>query len=632
MGFVKNLNKIAFLYLFVFPLMTILTIYFYIEFDNRLNEVSANILKNEIVKVSEFSKNISKNILKKTGKDIYTMLNANLVVRENLESEISSFISKQYAYVYLIYQDKDKKFRYLLDGSRSIEDKGEFNQKFDPQSDIWQKVFEEVKPQIATQDDIEELWVTYLFPLVVEEKTVAVLAFDFSIKDYYETINSIKPLKDFFFYLTMFMLSMLLISYVQVYLHYRSRKRSIIDPLTLTYNRLYMKEVMAEINLENYQICMMDIDYFKRVNDIYGHKIGDKVLENIAKLIKSQIRHEDILIRYGGEEFLLFIFKQDGVMKVDVPNRIRKTIKDEEMLIGEHKVSVSISCGVNIEPNYCKNIEEAIKIADEQLYKAKITGRNRVVSTKNRQLESESSKKILEVKEALDEDRIICFYQPIFDITNDRVIKYEALVRMIDKNGKIISPHAFLSSIKDTTTYVELTKRVLEFSIEAIEKFNISLSINLSVEDFFNADIVSIIKDILINKKEIAEKITLEILEQREITDINAMKNIISDLKKLGVKIALDDFGSGYANFSYLMHLQIDIIKIDGSLIRDIDKNQNALYITKAIVAFCEKMELEIIAEAVETKSVFDIVKSIGIKNVQGYYLAKPSCVFSPLK
>jgi len=123
-----------------------------------------------------------------------------------------------------------------------------------------------------------------------------------------------------------------------------------------------MKEVIAEINLENYQICMMDIDHFKRINDIYGHKVGDKVLENIAKLIKSQIRHDDILIRYGGEEFLLFIHKQDGVMNVDVPNRIRKTIKEEEMLIEDHKISVSVSGGVNTEPNYSKKMQRMPKV------------------------------------------------------------------------------------------------------------------------------------------------------------------------------------------------------------------------------------------------------------------------------
>ena len=620
-------NKIIFLFLFILSFLTIISIYFYIEFDNKLNKVNENILKNEIVKVSEFAKNISQHILEKTGENIHNTLKRNPLLIKSLEKRLSSFISQQYTYIYLIYKDEDKKFRYLLDGSKDLNNKGEFDQKFDPQRNkIWEKVFTKLKPQVVTQKDIEELWITYLYPLISEGKVVAVLVFDFSIKDYYKILENIKPLKNFFFYLMVFMIFILVTGYFQIYLNYKSRKKSIIDPLTLTYNRTYMNEIIKDIDLEKYQICMLDIDHFKHINDTYGHKIGDKVLEKISSIIKSQIRHEDILIRYGGEEFLLFLYKKERVLKVDIPNRIRKAIKKEVMYIDNHKISITVSFGVNTEPNYSKNIEEAIKIADEQLYIAKKSGRNIVISTTNKQIQSNSSKKILEIKDALEDDRIICFYQPIFDIINNKITKYEVLVRMLDTNGKVILPNKFLPSIKNTTAYIELTKKVLECSIKTIEKYNVNLSINLSTQDFFNEDIINAIKKDLTSKKEIAQKITLEILEQNEITDIKKIEEKIGELKKLGIKIALDNFGSGFANFSYLLHLKIDTIKIDGSLIKEIDKNKNALHVTKAIVAFCKTMKFEIIAKAVENKNILDIVKLLGIKNVQGYYLAKPSC------
>jgi len=631
MAFTKNLNKITFLYIFIFPLITLMTIYFYIEFDSKIDELSSNMQKIEIAKVNEFSVNIANSILEKTGDDIYGTLEKNRAIRKILEEKIETFISKQYAYIYLIYKGNDGKLRYLLDGSKQKDEKGEFNQKYDPFNDIWEQVFLKKEIQVSTQENIKELWITYLYPIKKDERVLAVLAFDFSIEEYYTNINNIKPLKQFFFYLSMFMMCMLLIGFVQVYAYYRSRKKSIIDPLTNIYNRVYMNEIISSIDLEDYQICMMDIDYFKRVNDTYGHKLGDKVLVNIAKIVKDNIRHEDIFIRYGGEEFLLFVFKKFSSTQIDVPNRIRKAIKNKIMSIGEHEISITVSFGVNTDPSYSRDIDEAIKIADEQLYKAKKGGRNLVVKTLNKQEESESSKKILEVKEALNDKRIICFYQPIFNITNDTIAKYEALVRMIDKDGVIITPANFLPSIYNTATYVELTKCIFELAIEAIRKHDVAVSINFLVEDFFNEDIIFIIKDLLQNDKNIAEKITLEILEQSEITDIVTMGKTISELKKLGLKIALDDFGSGYANFSYFLDLKIDIVKIDGVLIKTIDKNQNAFYITKAIVAFCEMMNLEIIAEAVETKAVLDIVKSLGIENIQGYYLAKPSCVL-PVK
>jgi len=225
----------------------------------------------------------------------------------------------------------------------------------------------------------------------------------------------------------------------------------------------------------------------------------------------------------------------------------------------------------------------------------------------------------------MEESRIKCMFQPIFETDTKKLKKYEMLVRMLDTDGTVIPPADFLPSIAHTKVYNELTKYILESAKETMETNDIELSINLALQDLFNHDILEIILKMLSENRHFASKLTFEILETEEINDFDTLKKHIHDIKETGTKIALDDFGSGYANFSYLLHLGIDILKIDGSLIHDIDKHENAKDVVETISIFAKKIGIDTIAEQVETKEEFDIISDIGIDYIQGYYLGKPS-------
>jgi diguanylate cyclase (GGDEF)-like protein len=221
------------------------------------------------------------------------------------------------------------------------------------------------------------------------------------------------------------MLAMLFLAYVLVYLYYQTRKKAFVDPLTHIYNRQYLSEFLERTSLQNYYLMMIDLDNFKRINDNFGHDVGDDVLVAVVKEIKSNIRHEDILIRFGGEEFILLVDKKESKDSIKVAERIRKAIMNLDIESHNNKIKMTLSIGVNPFPFGAKNIEEAIKIADEQLYIAKSSGRNRVeIFDETKKYESETSNRISDIRLAIDEGGIKCAFQPIFDAKTKEVKKY----------------------------------------------------------------------------------------------------------------------------------------------------------------------------------------------------------------
>ena len=381
--FVKT--KINFLSILTITLFTLILSIIYIQFDNKTKELRNDILQNEIKKVSEYASNISLMIESNIKNDnLYLTLKNNKKLKNEIETKLSLFISSKYLHIFVVKKDKEGKLRYLLDGEKDLDEKGCFNQKFDPQSKLWYEVFKSSNYEYAIQDNIENLWITFLYPINVKGKTQAILAFDFSANEHTFIVNMIKPIKNIFLILIIILVIFLIFSYSQLYLNYKVKKKSFYDPLTLSYNRLFLNTLKSKIDLSKYELCMLDIDYFKKINDTYGHSIGDIVLKSISKRILNQIKKDDILIRYGGEEFLLLLKKTDIDISVHaIPERIRRIIKDSPIAIEDKKIYITVSIGVNNKPNQSLTLEEAIKIADGMLYKAKRTGRNKVVSSHN---------------------------------------------------------------------------------------------------------------------------------------------------------------------------------------------------------------------------------------------------------
>ena len=228
------------------------------------------------------------------------------------------------------------------------------------------------------------------------------------------------------------------------------------------------------------------------------------------------------------------------------------------------------------------------------------------------------------VKIALDNYNIIPYFQPIINNKTEKIEKYESLVRLIDENNRVLSPGEFLNVTKKSEFYSQITRRVLENSFKILEKINTSISINLSALDIEKEITRELVYSLLEKYKEHSHKIVFELLEDEEAKDFTVIKKFIRRVKKEGVKIALDDFGSGYSSFERVLLYEPDIIKIDGSLIKNIEYNDSSRNLVETIAIFAKKQNIKTIAEYVENEKIFNILKEIGIDYSQGFYFGKP--------
>ena len=228
------------------------------------------------------------------------------------------------------------------------------------------------------------------------------------------------------------------------------------------------------------------------------------------------------------------------------------------------------------------------------------------------------------IRKAIEQDRIVAFFQPIMHIPTSEIQKYEALVRIIDENGAVILPHQFLDVAKKSKQYPYITKKIVELAAKKAKESGKEISVNITIEDIESSDIVSTIEKVL-STTDIGNKMVFEITETEEIKNYHALRGFIELVKtRFGSKVAIDDFGSGYSNFENMLELDFDYLKIDGSIVGKISHVKHSEVLLDAIIAFSQKLQIETIAEFVSSKEIYDIVKSKGIDFAQGFYVGKP--------
>ena len=419
---------------------------------------------------------------------------------------------------------------------------------------------------------------------------------------------------------------MLISAFIQLLIYYTHRKKSFIDPLTQMFNRQYLYELLTKFNVSDFHVVIMDLDHFKHVNDTYGHDAGDRVLREVALRMRNMIRKQDILIRYGGEEFILLVETNDLSVSTDIAERIREEVKASPIDTDECQLDITISMGLNPHPADSKSFDEAVKIADEGLYKAKQLGRDRVeVYDPHVRSENTNQQKMCDVKDALDNNKVFCYYQAIFDTQSLEIKGYELLVRMYNKEGELIEPKNFLPSIANTQVYIHLTKKVIDIAYNTLMNRDINISINMGIQDILNDEIVEVLLEKFSNKSGLGSRLSIEILENDEIVEYEYIKQRLATLQALGIKISIDDFGRGFANYTYLLNLNVDSIKLDASLINGVDTNIYAREIIRSIVYFATNIGIEVIAEHVSNLEEFECLKALDVEFVQGFYLAQPT-------
>lgn len=616
---------------FIFFLLFLLGLFFiytYSEIAKAKEAIFERIEKHEIAQISYVLENMQQQIIEHArehnSQDITTFFEDKEHTTQ-YEEMLSMMLASDVKYSYILYRDETKKFRFLLDASKT--DKACFNQKFDVNAPEYQLAYNTKKPQLIKQQNVENLYLTYLHPIIKDGEVIALFNIDFTTDIKTIILKTIKPLETLFTLLTVFIVIFMIMTLMQIFHYFITKKKIFTDPLTKTFNRNYLEEIGSVLNLENYSLAMLDLDKFKMINDTYGHKAGDYILSHASKIIKNSIRDNDILVRYGGEEFLLLVNNRDNA-KRDVCERVRNNIAKEKFVYDGHEIYVTVSIGLHVNPHLEKNMQEAVKIADAMLYHAKKNGRNRVTIYDEKEQaaasSSSSSKDLAFVKEALDENRVTCYYQPIYNHKTGEIFKYEALVRIIGEDGKIIPPYQFLPQIKDTNMHYKLTQRILALVFEKFRTNEKLVSINISFSDLNNPDIEETIVQALHADQYLASRVTFEILESDEVDDINLFKQKIQLLHSLKAKVSIDDFGSGYSNFKRIIDTEANYLKIDGSLIKNIHINSKDFKVVKSIVHFATQSNMQTIAEFVHSKEVYDKLLQLDIGYMQGYYIAEP--------
>jgi len=380
----------------------------------------------------------------------------------------------------------------------------------------------------------------------------------------------------------------------------------------------------------NPTLFIINIDSFKKINDYYGHECGDYILKEMANRILFLLVSDDYhLYKLESDEYAILLDKEITKDEAEVLAKyFIEAISETPFIFNENEIHITVTIGISL----CKNKEnktcsDLLLGADLALKKAMSSLKSFTVFDEEIYLHEEYKNNIEWTKKlinAIKNDAVIPYYQAIKNNKTGKIEKYESLIRIID-NNKIISPGIFLETAKITKFYHKITRIMISKSFDFFKKKKFEFSINLSVLDILdnatNIFIISKIKEY----PEIQKRIVFEILESEGIENYLEIKEFIKTLKSYGCKIAIDDFGSGFSNFNHILKLNVDFIKIDASLIKNIDTDTNSFIITKNICNIAKELGIKTIAEYVHAKKIYDLVKKIGVDYSQGYYIGKPA-------
>ena len=394
------------------------------------------------------------------------------------------------------------------------------------------------------------------------------------------------------------------------------------DVITGLYNRIKLEEDI--VSVKNPKIAILCLDNYNIIKSYYGWESGKQILKEVAEIILSLKNIKDASIyKLAGSEFAIL---SGGTLDMDLFHGICRTVLEK---INNYSIQLeSSSVHIRASAGLSSDKEHLLSYAGLALQHAQATRHLTVIyeETENLVQQFENNLKwTKKLSNALMDERIVVFVQPIFSSKNLEVEKYECLVRMIDDDGKtVISPFKFLEIAKESKQYHQITRRVIDITFEHFSKLpDVEFSINFTLDDMLHRPTIDLLKSKLMSSG-LASRFVLEIVESEGIDSFSEIPLIFSELKSIGCKIAIDDFGTGYSNFAYLLRLNVDYIKIDGSLIKNIDTDINSKIITSTILEFAEQMDLLTVAEFVHKEEILEYVTKLGIDYVQGFYLGEP--------
>ena len=396
------------------------------------------------------------------------------------------------------------------------------------------------------------------------------------------------------------------------------------DTITKLPNRLKLftdKSTLSKSNETTYII--FNIDSFDSLNNLYGNLFGDNILLQVGRwLNKNLISKQTKLYKLEADIYAMVCFEpiREEILQQYL-RTISKKIQNHKFLCDGAEIDISMTIGAS------QGQTNQLKLSQIAYKDAKLSKKSFAIYDKNSNKEEEYTKNIQTskiIKHAIEEDLLVPYFQPIMNIQTGKIEKYESLMRIKDEKGNILSPYEFLDIAKRSKAYPKLSSSLIKKSIEAFSVSPCEFSVNLSFLDITNKTTTKFLLNLL-ETSGMGPWMIFELLESEGIENYKEVMHFIEQVKSYGAKIAIDDFGSGYSNFERLVELHVDFIKIDGSLIKNIDQNDDMRIITKTIVNFAQELGIKTIAEYVHSEEVLNQVKILGVDFAQGYHIGKPS-------
>ncbi|MFT7560201.1 MAG: diguanylate cyclase (GGDEF)-like protein/PAS domain S-box-containing protein [Flavobacteriales bacterium] len=411
------------------------------------------------------------------------------------------------------------------------------------------------------------------------------------------------------------------------------------DLVTRLPNRALFRE-KTEIELERAKrekslmaILFIDLDHFKLINDTSGHPAGDQLLQHAGSRFSSVIRREDVISRFGGDEFTVLLpHIEDSEDAGLVAKKILSCLSEPFVLSGNMEIIISASVGVSIYPENGDSVESLLKNADSAMYQAKARGRNcmKFFSNEMNRRTEERLELERELRHAIENGDFTLNYQPKVRVDTGEIVGVEALIRWTHKTLGNIPPDVFIPVAESSGLIVGIGEWVLITACKQQVKWvelgyeNITISVNLSARQFRQKNLIDIIVLAITQTGINAKNLELELTESLMMDDVEASIKTLESIHELGVSLAIDDFGTGYSSMAYLKRFPIDKLKIDRTFVKDLPSDTDDTAIVEATIALAHALNLGVVAEGVETLDQLELLKKLNCEEVQGYYFSKP--------
>ena len=406
------------------------------------------------------------------------------------------------------------------------------------------------------------------------------------------------------------------------------------DPLTKLFNRrrlpLAVGEAVAEArNMKPGALLYIDLDNFKIVNDTLGHEAGDRLLLNVADILRETVREDDILVRFGGDEFVIVLPNCSVPDAINIGEGLRENIEKLEFIEGGRTFRVGASIGI-APIDGSREAPDVLGVADAACYAAKAGGRNRVElyratggALEALVADNDWSSRI---KNAMKTGTLGIYFQPLVSTAGRSILCHEVLLRLADRpDSAPVHPAAFMLSVQRSGQTATLDRFVITRAVESLARTpGAHLSINISGSSFANEDFADFVEETLAAHAVGPERIIFELTENEVISNLSQAQSIMTALRKRGFRFALDDFGTGTSSLNYLKSLPIDMIKVEGTFVRNLDSDPFNQAVVRAVQALAAALKIPVVAEYVESRPVYDLLAKMGVGYVQGYLAGEP--------